>query len=404
MKIENKKKVFEYLGFLVAFGVVMFIATNTDEAKKLVGYVMTVLRPFIYGFVIAFILNLLVKQFDNTFKKLSEKKGKPYDKKQHRVLSIILSILVFLLFAGLTIGMIIPNLKNTAVSLYNEAPELWDKFVDFVDKFKVKQPKLAPYITSAENSIDSYVQKLIETVKGNLSNIVSTALSKVKGATNVLLNFALGLIIAFAVLVIKEELVKEFDIILKKLLSEKVYKKTSYILKLANNKFQIYFKYNVIQAVITGTGTFLVMLVTGMPYKVSIALLITVTQLIPIIGAILGTAVSALLIAAVSPIKAIIFVCLSILVQQIVEKLINPHLMGKELDMPGVLTFLAIVIGGKQFGLVGLICSVPVVSICYDLYTQDIRPKLYEGIAELKTDKKEEEEKPKERKLKKKNK
>ena len=120
------------------------------------------------------------------------------------------------------------------------------------------------------------------------------------------------------------------------------------------------------------------MLVTGMPYKISISLLITVTQLIPIVGAIVGTAVSALLIAAVSPIKAIIFLILCIIVQQVVEKLINPHLMGKELDMPGILTFLAIVIGGKQFGLIGLICSVPLVSTVYDIYKLKIRPRIYD--------------------------
>jgi predicted PurR-regulated permease PerM len=144
-------------------------------------------------------------------------------------------------------------------------------------------------------------------------------------------------------------------------------------------KFSIYFKYNLIQAVITGLGTFIMMLVAGMPYKISITLLITVSQLIPIVGAIVGTGVSALLIAAVSPGKAIIFIVLSIVVQQFVEKVINPHLMGKELEMPGVLTFLAIVIGGKHFGLIGLVCSVPVVSIFYDIYNLKIHPKLYEG-------------------------
>ncbi|MBR3738593.1 MAG: AI-2E family transporter, partial [Eubacterium sp.] len=114
------------------------------------------------------------------------------------------------------------------------------------------------------------------------------------------------------------------------------------------------------------------------PYKFSIALLITVTQLVPIVGAIIGTGVSAILIAAISPVKAIIFVVLSILVQQLVEKLINPHLMGKELEMPGILTFLAVILGGKQFGLIGLICGVPLVSVFYDIYTIKLRPRIYE--------------------------
>ena len=114
-----------------------------------------------------------------------------------------------------------------------------------------------------------------------------------------------------------------------------------------------------------------------MPYKASISLLITVTQLIPIVGAIFGTAVSAILIAPESIIKALIFVALSILVQQMVEKLINPHLLGKELEMPGILTFLAVVLGGKQFGIIGLLCAVPFVSVFYDIYKLKLRPRIY---------------------------
>ncbi len=382
MSNSEKRRLFEIIGIIVFSGLVLFVALNTAEAKKLLNYVIAVFNPFIYGFCIAFILNLVSKQIDNSFAKHARKKGTDYDIKKHRKLSIFISVMVFIAFAALTVGMIIPNLKNTIVSLYKQAPGLWDKFLGFLDTLKIKQPKLASYITTLENNLDTYYDKAVTSLKSNVSNIAGTALEKIKSASNVLLNFGLGLIIAFAILVFKEELVREFYVLLKKLLPEKHYGRLCYVLGLANKKFQIYFKYNLIQALITGAGTLLVMLVSGMPYKISISLLITVTQLIPIIGAIVGTVVSALLIAAVSPIKAIVFIVLCIIVQQVVEKLINPHLMGKELEMPGVLTFLAIVIGGKQFGLIGLICSVPFVSIFYDIYMQKLRPRIYNNKAQ----------------------
>ena len=348
MKKLDKTLIAEYLGLMLAVGVMLFVVLNTAEAKKLVNFLLAILNPFIYGFCIAFVLNLVTKLFDRGFEKHAIKKGKPYHPKKKRSLSIVLSLLVFLLFAGLTVGMIIPNLKNTVVSLYKQAPQLWEKFLGFLDTLKTKQPKLATYITSFENSLDNYYDKMVASLKSNLSDIASTAVTKIKSASGVLMNFALGLIIAFGILMKKEELKKEFTAILKKLLPATAYRRTRYVLDLANKKFQIYFKYNLIQAVITGAATFLVMLVSGMPYKVSISLLITVTQLIPIIGAIVGTVVSALLIAAVSPVKAIVFVILCVIVQQVVEKLINPHLMGKELEMPGD-----------------------------DIYTQKLRPRIY---------------------------
>ena len=380
----NKKRAIEVFLIIIFLGMVLFVTINTAEAKKLWGYAMTILKPFIFGGCTAFIVNLLVKMIDDGFAKHAAKKGEPYNIKKHRVFSIITSMLIFVAFAGLAIGLIIPNLKDTFVSLYKQAPGLWDKFVAFIDGFKTKQPKLAGLITSAENAIDNAVDKGLDSLKANASSIASGALSKIKSAGNVLINFVLGLIIAFVLILQKEEAAQECDALLQKVLQPKTYKRAKYVFSLINEKFSIYFKYNLIQAVITGAGTFIVMLITGMPYKLSITLLITVSQLIPIVGAILGTGVSALLIAAVSPIKAIIFIALSILVQQFVEKVINPHLMGKELEMPGVLTFLAIIIGGKYFGLAGLICAVPAVSIVYDIYRLKIRPRV---LATYKTDK-----------------
>ena len=376
MKDSNKKKFAEYIGLIVIVSIVLFVSINTAEAKKLVGYVFTIITPFVYGFCIAYVLNLLVKQIDGAFEKHAIKKGKEPKKKKNRVWSIVISILVFVAFAALTIGMIIPNLKDTIQSLIKQAPELWEKFLAFLDGLKVKQPKLEGLITTVENYLDSAVSKGTKWLKENWSGLLGSALTKLKGATGVLINFALGCVIAVGMLIYKELLVSEVYMIMRRLLNKRFYGYFCYVQELANKKFQIFLKYNVIQALITGAGTFLVMLIPGMPYKLSITLLITVTQLIPIIGAVAGTVIGALLIAAVSPIRAVIFVVLCIVVQQTVEKLINPHLMGKELELPGLLTFLAVCLGGKQFGLVGLICAVPLVSVLYDIYTIKLRPRL----------------------------
>jgi predicted PurR-regulated permease PerM len=381
MRNPEKRRAAEIVGLVLLIGAMLFISINTAEAKKFVGYILTVLTPFIYGFCIAYVLNLLVKQFDGLFHKHALKKGKTPNAKRNRAWSIVLSILIFVAFVALTVSMVIPNLKSTVESLTKQAPELWDKLMGYLDSLKVKQPRLAEYITKFETNIDSYFDKAQTWLKNNWSDLLSTAFTKIKSASSVAFNFAIGFVIAIGMLIYKELLVSEVYLIMRRVLNKKYYRYFCYAQELTNKKFQIFLKFNVVQAVITGAGTFLVMLVSGMPYKASITLLITVTQLIPIIGAIVGTAVSAILIAAISPVKAIIFVGLCIVVQQLVEKLINPHLMGKELELPGLITFIAICLGGKQFGLVGLICAVPVVSVLYDVYTLKLRPRMKQADA-----------------------
>ncbi|MBQ7740353.1 MAG: AI-2E family transporter [Eubacterium sp.] len=380
MKKLDKKLMLEYVTLIVIIGIMLFISINTSEAKKLVNYVFVILNPFIYGFCIAFILNLVSNAVDKLFKKRALNKGREYDIKKHRKLSVTVSIFIFAAFAALVIGLIIPNLKDTVVSLYKKAPDLWEKFLNVLDGLKTKEPKLASVITTVEKNLDNYFDKIVTYFKKNTGNILNTALSKLKDASNIVINFGLGFIIAIFVLLKKEEVKKEFKLILKTFLPVREYRRALYVIDLANKKFQIYFKYNLIQALITGCGTFLFMLVLNMPNKISISLIVTVTQLIPIVGAIVGTAIGTLLVFAQDGnlLKAILFLALCVLVQQLVEKLINPHLMGKELDMPGIITFLAIVIGGKQFGLIGLICSVPLVSTVYDLYRFKIRPAILE--------------------------
>lgn len=376
MDFLKSAKFKEYAALILFGGLVLFVCVNTGEVKKLFSYLVTVSRPFIYAAVIAFILNIFTKICDNVFKKIANKKGESYNPKKHRLFSIIISLVVFLLFVVLTIVLIIPSLKDTISSLIKEAPALWDKLVDWVDSFKVSHPKLEGVITSLETTVNNYVNKLLNSFKGNAGKIASSAFSTIKSAGNVIIYFLLGLLIAFPVVYKKEELVKEIGSILRKTFNEKNYERITYILHMANDKFQIYFKFNFVQAAITGAGTLIFMLVCRMPHALSISLLITVTQLIPIVGAILGTVVGAILVLPDGLFKAILFVVLCILVQQLVEKVINPHLVGKELDLPGFLTFLSIVIGGKQFGLIGLFCAVPVVSIIYDIYRYDLRPKL----------------------------
>jgi predicted PurR-regulated permease PerM len=91
-------------------------------------------------------------------------------------------------------------------------------------------------ITYAENTFDSLITKGLNFFKTNVSNIFSGALTTLKSAGNVLINFALGLIIAFIILLEKEKAATEGDAILKKLLSPKAYRRATYVLSLANEK------------------------------------------------------------------------------------------------------------------------------------------------------------------------
>lgn len=91
----------------------------------------------------------------------------------------------------------------------------------------------------------------------------------------------------------------------------------------------------------------------------------TVTALIPIIGAILGASVGVIIIFAISPVKALIFLIFIIILQQLDNRITYPIVVGKAIDLPSVWVFVAVMIGGGVSGIIGMMFTVPLFAALY---------------------------------------
>ena len=86
----------------------------------------------------------------------------------------------------------------------------------------------------------------------------------------------------------------------------------------------------------------------------------------------------AILIVVVNPIKALIFVIFIIVLQQIEGNLIYPHVVGKNMGLPGIWVLVAITIGGSLFGIIGMLVGLPIVAVIYSIVSENIDKKLKE--------------------------
>lgn len=118
------------------------------------------------------------------------------------------------------------------------------------------------------------------------------------------------------------------------------------------------------------------MLVLRIPYAALISMLVCVFSLIPIFGAFLACVVGMLLIAIESPHKAVIFLILFLVLQQIEGHFIYPHVVGNYVGLPGIWVLLAITVGGELFGIVGMIVFVPLSSVVYTLLKEQVNIRL----------------------------
>lgn len=125
------------------------------------------------------------------------------------------------------------------------------------------------------------------------------------------------------------------------------------------------------------------MSVLKLPYALLIGVLISVTALIPIVGAFIGCIIGAFLIFVQSPMQAIIFIALFLVLQQIEGNLIYPKVVGNSVGLPSIWVLLSITVGGGLMGVIGMLISVPLISVVYNLFKEWINNKLKEKEIEV---------------------
>ena len=138
-----------------------------------------------------------------------------------------------------------------------------------------------------------------------------------------------------------------------------------------------------LEALILGGAFFLCMTIFRFPYALLISVFISVTALIPVLGAWIGCITGALLILMVDPMQALLFVVMFIALQQLEGNLIYPHVMGNAIGLPSLWVLLAVVLGEGLLGIVGMLLFIPLTSVIYTLLRQHVNQRLREaGIGE----------------------
>ena len=118
------------------------------------------------------------------------------------------------------------------------------------------------------------------------------------------------------------------------------------------------------------------MLILRIPYAISISVLIGVTALIPVVGAFIGIIVGVILIIAVEPIKALVFIIFVLILQQIEGNIIYPRVVGSSVGLPGMWVLFAVTVGGSLAGIIGMLIGVPIATVIYTFLNEDVVEKL----------------------------
>ena len=309
-------------------------------------------------------------------------------RKMQRICSLLLTLIVVLGVISIVLFMVAPELYNSFAAIGREMTSFGKRLPQMLEDASARLPMFADEIEKLKDDLlnvnwKEFGQMAKDFLQNSnfISSTVDIATSVVSGVANTII----GLVFAIYILLQKENLGRQFRRLFYAVFPEKHVDRFLEVCDLTSASFNSFLSGQCLEAFILGMMFFISMTLLKMPYALVIAVLIGVTALIPIFGAFIGCIVGAFLILIASPIQALWFLVLFLILQQVEGNVIYPRVVGGSVGLPSIWVLVAVTLGASIAGVLGILFSIPVVSVLYALLRDYVRTKIHErGIAEKK--------------------
>ncbi len=354
---ENIKKILCIITFTL---VLLSLLMNMGAVKSYLGFLWGILFPFVMGSAIAFILNIPMAAIEQKLFKKPSKAARP--------LSLVLSILLVFAVLAIVIVVVIPQLGKTFDSISAGMVTFLPQMQKWLEQVFKDWEGIVSYIESMEFDWMGWLKSIKDFALSGAGSVFSYTMSATMMVINGVMTFFIAFVFAIYILIQKETLGRQFMKVFTALLPKKAVDKITHVCTLSHRTFSKFITGQCLEALILGAMFFVSMTVVRLPYALLIGVLIAFTALIPMVGAFIGCGVGAFLILMVDPMKAVFFVALFLVLQQIEGNLIYPHVVGNSVGLPSIWVLFAVTVGGKLMGIVGMLIFIPLTSVVYSLF------------------------------------
>ena len=376
MKVNWERKyntIAMYSLLVICFSIIFFLIISKGGVFiSKFQEIVAVFQPFIVGATIAYLLNFIMKFYEENL--LENIRGVNIKKKGKRGISLLLTYMTFFLFVILFIKFVLPQLFESLLGLANSIPTYVNNLSSFlqnnIDNTTI-QAEVLVAITDKVNMAVEYIIKIAADMIPILGNIVMSITSSIW-------NIVLGIIISMYILMDKEK----FHALSRKVCYGMFSKrKANIIIKITqkvNYTFGRFIAGKIIDSFIIGVLTFMVLIIFKMPYAPLISVIIGITNIIPFFGPFIGAVPSTIIILFVSPVKALWFLIIIFIIQQVDGNIIGPKILGDSIGISPFWILFSILIMGKLMGIVGMIIGVPLFAVIYSIIKEIIEERLKE--------------------------
>ena len=353
---------------LILFTIFVLVALwNYELVFNGIKFVWGVISPFVLGGVIAFIVNIPMRFFEEKLFDKAKVKKKKWAEKLARPLSLIFALLLIIGIIATVVLIVIPELGNTLLNLGKTIQDFIPKAQEWaIQTFKDNQ-EIAKWIADIDFKWNEILSQGLDFLKNGASSVLGSTFEAAMSIISGVASFFISLVFSCYVLVQKEKLGEQVTKLMRAFMPEDWNNIFLALGSVVNKSFTNFFTGQCLEAVILGLMFLITMAIFRLPYALLISVLIAFTALIPIFGAFIGCGVGALLIFMVSPMKALIFIIMFLVLQQIEGNFIYPHVVGNSVGLPSIWVLVAVSVGGSLMGLAGMLIFIPITAVVYTM-------------------------------------
>ena len=373
MKFRNFgiKKVWATIGFA---GFVFFLVMNYTTLFSFVGFIFGILTPFIFGAVVAFIVNIPMRFMERTvFKKfvaeIRDDEGNLIIKRRRfvRPLCVVITLVFVAAIVTAFAAIVVPQLATAAEQVIRSASAFLPKFQQWADEIFRDNSMIRGYIDSWHIDVKSIMANVTQFVQNGAGTAFTSALGAAQTVISGVFTVVIGVIFASYLLASKEKLQKQIKMLMHAVLPDKASTEITRIAQLCSDTFSKFIAGQGMEMCIICVMFFIVLSIAQIPYAGLVSVLIAFMSLIPFVGMFMGCVLGGFIIFMENPISALIFVIIFVILQQIEGNLIYPRVVGSRVGLPPMWVIVAVTIGSSLFGVVGMLFFIPLTSVIYQL-------------------------------------
>lgn len=369
--------------FLIAFGVCLYAAMmHLDVVLGALSAAVDIFFPVLLGLGFAFVLNVPVSGMERLLHRavgLLPEGSRPGEG-AITMASIVLVLIAIAGVAVLGVTMLVPELiasaRTVAPLLAERLPEIEECLAaNGVDVEKLAQFFQGAGASSATAAAGSGAQGLLNL---GLGSIASSVFAAARSTVSVLSSSVFAFVIAVYVLASKRTLGRQVNRVMDAHLAPGHVARIRHVASLATDTYSKFLSGQCLEACILGTLIFLAFSLFRLPYAGLIGFLTALFAFVPYVGAFASCAIGAFLTLLASPEHALLCVIVYLAVQFIENQFIYPHVVGSSVGLSALWTLIAALVGGKLFGIVGIVFFIPIVAVLYELFRQWTNARLAE--------------------------